>query len=77
MADLLRRFARWFFPSADPDAIAALDGGPGPEPVEPNPWLPVAVVDEMRAAGQHLWVDEVADFTDDDFDRLSTYDRVP
>lgn len=31
MPDLLRRLAGWLWPIPDPHAIAALDGGPGPE----------------------------------------------
>lgn len=44
MRDLLRRMMVWLFPPHDPNADAALDGGPGPEP---EPWLsPDAVVDD-------------------------------
>lgn len=32
MRDLLRRMMVWLFPPHDPDALAALDGGPGAEP---------------------------------------------
>jgi len=32
ISDRLRRIVGWLLPAADVDALAALDGGPGPEP---------------------------------------------
>jgi hypothetical protein len=32
MASFWRRLLTWAFPPEDPHAVAALDGGPGPEP---------------------------------------------
>lgn len=32
MGDLLRRLSGWLWPAPDTHALAALDGGPGPEP---------------------------------------------
>lgn len=36
MRELLRRFVGWLFPPVDPNALAALDGGPGPELSAPD-----------------------------------------
>ena len=48
MADLLRRLRRWLWPD-HPDALAALDGGPGPEPVPPWEEMRDAMRDRMAA----------------------------
>lgn len=59
MRDLIRRIVAWLFPPHDPDALAALDGGPGPEP---KPW-PANVI----------WVDELRPMTQADLEELRAY----
>ncbi|HMJ75148.1 MAG TPA: hypothetical protein VK507_04200 [Iamia sp.] len=70
ISDRLRRIVGWLLPPADVDALAALDGGPGPEPeldlvMDVTPlWEPQPMADEDFEAVRAQLVGKLADTLD-------------
>jgi len=64
--DALRRLGRRLFPPADPHALAALDGGPGPEPGDVARCRVCGCTDERACPGGCWWVPDPEMLAGDD-----------